>query len=206
MEMRKNDDKRTVDVISNIAFRLFIEKGYEATNLREIGAEAGINASTIYFYYKSKKELFLDVYNNALRAHTEMLREIAAGISLEPKEESIKEMFIKEIEMIYFDSASYKFLLRYRMFPVSELINEISEISQKFDDEEFQIWKPFLSIYADETEINERVVFIGVMKFINGIINEMLISGQAIKTKTLEKLWEHIHKFLFANGLDNLFI
>jgi AcrR family transcriptional regulator len=49
----------TKDKISYVAFKLFLEKGYEATNMREISNEVGIKASSLYFYYESKQELFL---------------------------------------------------------------------------------------------------------------------------------------------------
>ncbi len=31
--MKKNDEKNTANLIMDMAFRLFVEKGYEATNL-----------------------------------------------------------------------------------------------------------------------------------------------------------------------------
>lgn len=195
--MKKNDEKNTANLIMDMAFRLFVEKGYEATNLREIGNEVGINASTIYFYYKSKRELFLDVFNHALEIHINELEKRADTISRCKEVDELKELFISEIEMVYLDSASYLFLLRYRIFPVSDLANETREICKAYDEKEFQIWKPFLISYGDGTEENERELFNVIMKMTNGIINEMLISGQALKKETLEKLWAHCYNYLF---------
>jgi|GEM_PF-4920843 AcrR family transcriptional regulator len=188
--MGKNPDKKTADLIMNIAFRLFVEKGYEATNLREIGTEVGINASTIYFYYPSKKKLFFDVLHSVHKTHLELLREKASEIPCTSDKEGMRQMFIKEIELVHLDSASYKLLLRYRLFPVMELANEIREINEKYDGEEYQIWEPYLSGCFDRAEAENRLLYEGIKKLMDGIINEMLISGQAIRTQTLEKWWE----------------
>lgn len=194
--MKKYDENNTASQIMNMAFRLFVEKGYEATNLREIGNSVGISASTIYFYYKSKKDLFLDVLNHALEEHLEELNKRAAKIADDIDTDQLKELFVKEIEMIHLDSASYLFLMRYRMFPVSELIRETLEVSNLYIEKEFQIWKPFLSSYCDGTEENERQFFKRIRKMMNGIINEMLTSGEAIKRQTIEKLWMICYNYI----------
>jgi AcrR family transcriptional regulator len=43
------------------AIKLISRNGYGAMNLRQLAAEAGINASTLYLYYKSKNELLLEL-------------------------------------------------------------------------------------------------------------------------------------------------
>lgn len=194
--MKKNVDKNTAKLIMNMAFRLFVEKGYEATNLREMANEVGINASTIYFYYKSKKELFLDVFQQALEVHINELEKRADQVANCSEGDKLKELFINEIEMVYLDSASYLFLLRYRMFPVSDLVNETCELRKICDEKEFQIWKPFLRAYAGGTEENERELFKDIMKMMNGIMNEMLTSGEAMKKQLIEKLWVYCYNYL----------
>ena len=195
--MKKYDENNTANQIMNMAFRLFVEKGYEAANLREIGNSVGISASTIYFYYKSKKDLFLDVLNQALEEHLEELSNCATKIVNDADEDKLKELFVAEIEMIHLDSASYLFLLRYRMFPVSELSSEIMEVSKLYVEKEFQIWRPFLVPYCDGTDENERQLFKSIMRMINGIINEMLTSGEAINRQALNKLWMYCYNYIF---------
>ncbi|KPH01497.1 transcriptional regulator [Pseudomonas sp. RIT-PI-q] len=43
------------------AIKLISRNGYGAMSLRQLAAEAGINASTLYIYYKSKNELLLEL-------------------------------------------------------------------------------------------------------------------------------------------------
>ncbi|MGE8189638.1 TetR/AcrR family transcriptional regulator [Pseudomonas sp. NPDC086278] len=43
------------------AIKLISRNGYESMSLRQLAAEAGINASTLYIYYKGKSELLLEL-------------------------------------------------------------------------------------------------------------------------------------------------
>ncbi len=43
------------------AIKLIARDGYEAMSLRELASEAGINSSSLYLYYKGKRELLLSL-------------------------------------------------------------------------------------------------------------------------------------------------
>lgn len=43
------------------AIKLISRNGYESMSLRQLAAEAGINSSTLYIYYKGKSELLLEL-------------------------------------------------------------------------------------------------------------------------------------------------
>ena len=50
----KKGERRKQDLL-NIAYRMFIEKGYENTSVDDIIAEAGIAKGTYYYYFESKE-------------------------------------------------------------------------------------------------------------------------------------------------------
>jgi len=47
--------------IRNIAIHEINRKGYTNINMRDISKKAGITPTTIYYYYKNKDDLFLDI-------------------------------------------------------------------------------------------------------------------------------------------------
>ncbi len=49
--------QETSENILKIASRLFIKKGYTATSMREIAAEAGIGKATIYYHFPDKEAI-----------------------------------------------------------------------------------------------------------------------------------------------------
>jgi AcrR family transcriptional regulator len=44
------------------AQKVFLEKGYKSTNISDITNEAGMAVGSFYKYFKSKEELFLEIY------------------------------------------------------------------------------------------------------------------------------------------------
>jgi AcrR family transcriptional regulator len=55
------DKKRTAIVMA--AARVFSRSGYRAATMEEVSQEAGIAKGTTYLYFRSKRELFLAVFN-----------------------------------------------------------------------------------------------------------------------------------------------
>ncbi|MEO0196662.1 MAG: TetR/AcrR family transcriptional regulator [candidate division WOR-3 bacterium] len=73
------------EIILEIARKHFIEKGYYKTNLDEIAKELNIAKGTIYLYFKSKSELFVNVVEQDLKVICEDIKSIVNS-NLEPKE------------------------------------------------------------------------------------------------------------------------
>ena len=48
----------TKEAIMNTALKMFSEKGYAAVSMRDISGAVGIRASSIYYYFKSKQDIF----------------------------------------------------------------------------------------------------------------------------------------------------
>ena len=68
----KKGERRKQDLL-NIAYRMFIEKGYENTSVDDIITEAGIAKGTYYYYFESKEA--------TLEAVIEMMIEKAENIA-----------------------------------------------------------------------------------------------------------------------------
>jgi TetR/AcrR family transcriptional regulator, cholesterol catabolism regulator len=51
------------DAILDAAARLFMERGYAATSVRDLAREAGISQATLYYYIKSKGDALIALHN-----------------------------------------------------------------------------------------------------------------------------------------------
>ncbi len=69
MEKKKSSRDRILET----AERLFIEQGVENTTVREIAREAGTNLALLNYYFKSKENLFDEIFNNLLEKYTPSL-------------------------------------------------------------------------------------------------------------------------------------
>lgn len=194
-------ESATEQVIREVAFRLFLEKGYEATNLREIGAQSGINASSIYFYYQSKKELFLSILREAYQTRLDIIKRDLSNISANQQKNVMKEIFFCMISSFMQDCASYKLILRYKIFPITELYSEIIKLYEEYEEYEFLLMMPYIFSQLNDTEENKRVFFHKFKKVSNGLISEMLISGQAVTETELNRFWMRFEDCIFDQTL-----
>src|ERR687885_2165386 len=74
------------DQVRAVALRLFREKGYHATSMRDIAAEVGINKGSLYSYIRSKEDLLIPVFERAMGVLVSEIEAIAADGSLGPTE------------------------------------------------------------------------------------------------------------------------
>lgn len=90
--------KKRRQQIYDAAMKLFPQKGYSATTLREISKESGIALGNIYDYIRTKHDILYIIQEKA----TEMVENF---ISIQDDNFSPKEMLIKlincEIDMVY---------------------------------------------------------------------------------------------------------
>jgi TetR/AcrR family transcriptional regulator, cholesterol catabolism regulator len=70
--------------ISDAALKLFSQKGYHRTTVREIAVESGLGIGTLYSYIKKKEDMLTIVYRRILASFEERMREATEGIQ-EPR-------------------------------------------------------------------------------------------------------------------------
>jgi AcrR family transcriptional regulator len=59
MELKANNKEQ---LILEVAEKLFIEKGYEGTKTTEIAKDAGVNHALLHYYYRTKENLFNQIF------------------------------------------------------------------------------------------------------------------------------------------------
>ncbi len=62
--MSKKTDK--IKEIHSVVTRLFAQKGYHNTSMREIARELGMNQSSLYHYFDSKEDILFTLINDAM--------------------------------------------------------------------------------------------------------------------------------------------
>ena len=71
----KKGERRKQDLL-NIAYRMFIEKGYENTSVDDIIIEAGIAKGTYYYYFESKEATLEAVIEMMIKKNSTAAKEI----------------------------------------------------------------------------------------------------------------------------------
>jgi AcrR family transcriptional regulator len=72
---RKTWDRQAKQRLFRAASQLFARKGYAATSVREIVEAAGVSKPVLYYYFKNKEGLYLDLMQGAMARLEALLTE-----------------------------------------------------------------------------------------------------------------------------------
>jgi AcrR family transcriptional regulator len=92
--------------LCDVAARIFIEKGRNGFNMRELAARLGVSAMTPYRYFKDKDEIFAAV---RARAFSRFAGELEAALAGEAREagEALADAYVR---FALAESASYRLM------------------------------------------------------------------------------------------------
>ena len=94
---RNKHPEETINRILDVAFRLFMEKGYDRTSIQDIIDHlGGLSKGAIYHHFKSKEDILVAVIDRMTAESNEMLADIrdSSGLS---GEEKLKKIFRESI-------------------------------------------------------------------------------------------------------------
>lgn len=77
--------------ILDAALEVIVKSGYERSRMDDIVKSTGLSKGAIYYYYKSKKDIYLDLVNYWVHTYAESLNRISLD-DLSPSEQ-LKELF-----------------------------------------------------------------------------------------------------------------
>jgi AcrR family transcriptional regulator len=72
-------DRRKHIVIE--AARLFATQGFDATSMREVASRTGVLAGSLYYYFASKEQLFVEVHTEGMKVLSEAVDRAVEGLS-----------------------------------------------------------------------------------------------------------------------------
>lgn len=94
---RNKHPEETVNLILDVAFRLFMEKGYERTSIQDIIDNlGGLSKGAIYHHFKSKEDILVAVTDRMTEESNQMLAVIRDRCDLTGKEK-LKMIFKESI-------------------------------------------------------------------------------------------------------------
>lgn len=70
--------------ILRAAMEIFVERGYAAARLEEVGARAGVSKGTLYLYFNSKEDLFLSSVRDSIVPHIQSGEQLIAEFQGRP--------------------------------------------------------------------------------------------------------------------------
>jgi AcrR family transcriptional regulator len=130
------DKPDTKTRILDAAEKLFGEKGFDATSLRDITAEADVNLAAVNYHFQSKESLIdAAILRRALPVNDKRLRMLEAA-GPHPQVEEIVEAFVAPLLELDLESMS---MMMARVFAAPEIMkrafrNHLSPLANRFVD------------------------------------------------------------------------
>jgi AcrR family transcriptional regulator len=91
--LRERKKQRMYETVSDIAVRLFMEKGFDAVSVAEVAAAAEISKPTLFRYFPAKEDLVL----YRIADHEGEAARVVAGAQ-EPPVEALRRHFLEGLE------------------------------------------------------------------------------------------------------------
>jgi len=126
-ERRKREKTERRNQILDAARALLFEKGLHATSINQIAKKAELGVGTIYFYYKSKEEIFADLQEEGLELLFKRILKVS-NLDL-PPDEKLREIGFQYIRFNaenqdYYDIINY-FLASPKIFFAPNLKSKV---------------------------------------------------------------------------------
>src|ERR1700728_2861743 len=72
--LRERKKEKTRLAISNLATKMFIERGFDHVTVAEVSAAADVSVATIFNYFETKEELFFDREGEVIEEQRRFIR------------------------------------------------------------------------------------------------------------------------------------
>lgn len=132
-EVSKVREHESAERIKKVSMKLFNDKGYEATTIRDICNEIGITAPSFYYYFDSKELLYMLIIKECEALHQTVVKESIDSCPSQIAEDRMKYIFQALLKFYRDHPDAYTFLLRNTLFPVASMKEKIRATSN--------IWK-----------------------------------------------------------------
>lgn len=125
----------TRERIYQAALKIFVLHGFEGARMDKIAAEVGINKASLYFHFKSKEEIFHELFQNITQKYRDKMKRIVSDYKDLPFKERLKAIYNDYLEY-NLDNDEMDFWNRlYYLPPMNlkeEIISTTSESKKEF--------------------------------------------------------------------------
>ncbi len=120
-EIRYNEKR---DKILQNAAKLFAKNGYENVSMEEIAAKLKLNKATLYYYFKSKDEIFFMIQMQAIEQANEVLKKVLSSNA--GPQEKLREAIKSHVRIVTRDYITGTFRQRELVLPNKLMVKVIA--------------------------------------------------------------------------------
>ncbi|MCP3925835.1 MAG: TetR/AcrR family transcriptional regulator [Desulfobacterales bacterium] len=130
LKLKENERELRKNVLIEAAMVLFSKKPFHEIGMRDIASEAGVSPASIYRYFASKDDLYVEALKIDISA-------IVKRLEKRKKKSTIEELAIKVVDYMFDQEATFQLMCHFliRGDDKSEAMDKFSAIQVFFVDE-----------------------------------------------------------------------
>jgi TetR/AcrR family transcriptional regulator, cholesterol catabolism regulator len=180
------------------ALRLFKEKGYHATSMRDIADAVGVNKGSLYSYIRAKEDLLIPVFERAMGVLLEEMEQISADASLRPTERLRRAIHAHVTAVADNLDVLTVYLSEWRQLGADSLAT-VRQQSERYAVLFQQILQDGLRS-AEFRPMDSRIVMLGVIGMCNYLFRWYRPEGRLTPSEIADELTELVMKGVRSGG------
>ena len=177
------------------AFHNFGEHGYNGGSLAQIAEEVGIKKQSIYTYFKSKDELYLAIYDEAMQFELAFVENYMANAFDKSIEQALLPL-LEQVEQRFEQLVETKFFIRSSYLTPHHMQATLNEQTYYYLDALQALFEQFFNTQTLSVTANEAAI--SYLALLDSLYVEMLYGGNERFQKRLQASWK-----IFYRGITN---
>ena len=187
--------------ILDASLRLFSEKGFARTSVRDIAREAGITDAAIYYHFASKRELFEALFEE--RGITTALSDLEQATVTAPPTETLINIALAAQEIMHRNKDFMKVLFSEAMSEDPIASDEYRIVTERWRNAQARILRDFvakdeLPADIDVDFVARQLVVLSVGPFIDAIMSGQDQNGPEPPPELLDRVRAGLERFLLG--------
>lgn len=190
--IQKRAIKKKLKLIES-AKKVFNDKGYHNTCIKDITGEAGISTGLFYKYFKDKNDIYIEVVKLLIEKEMKVVLDFKDRITKKDNKKQVIRSYIENrLEMITYKRIMEEFqILIEENEPIKDSLNEAkNDYLNAIKDILFEIWDNAI----------ETTVYVGAMliwrTIYSNIIEIVNINNLALKNEYIDNLTDLIYIYM----------
>lgn len=187
--MASREDK--IDKIRDIAFALFLDRGYEAASMRSICKRAGIEQPTLYYFFGSKEGLFFSIINSLWDQYKLFNSKHSGIITTMSPEERLFTILSNSVHFAMEHRRPVSFYYRYSLFPPVGLEKKVRAFLDQIERESRLLVEKMLQelIVRGTIKKDYDEAYIAFYTFVNNQMFNVTFSKYMPSEIEIKELW-----------------
>jgi AcrR family transcriptional regulator len=124
----------TKERIFQVALEVFANHGFEGARMEKIAVEVGVNKASLYFHFKSKDEIFKELFRSILKKYQARLKAILKESENLPSKQRLIKIYEDYLDY-NFNNLEMDFWSRIYYFPPEMIRDEVYQSTDEVEGE-----------------------------------------------------------------------